>query len=148
MDYLSILLPGREVPASWNHNTLTLVKMWRPHKEAGDKGFVYSCRSQYLKLIQAFLYTECYPTITAPRGLTLVMSMKAVLFLGAALGGEEDLFTWGAFSCNNTAREEVKASQKQSRTFRLWEIALASQHLHWLCKGFLYWRCFSLSRWS
>lgn len=29
--------------------------------------------------------------------------MKAVLFFGAALGGVEDLFTWGAF-CNTTAR--------------------------------------------
>lgn len=42
---------------------------------------------------------------THKQGLTLVMSMKAVLFLGAPLGGEEDLFTCGPSSCRTQSRE-------------------------------------------
>lgn len=39
------------------------------------------------------------------RQLTLVMSMNAVLFLGAPWGGEEDLFTWGPSSCSRHHQE-------------------------------------------
>lgn len=39
-------------------------------------------------------------------GLTLVMSMKAVLFFGAPWGGEEDLLACGPSSCSTQNREK------------------------------------------